>query len=94
MKINSDFRILGFNSPYQDADTVVFGAPFDGTSSFVRVRASSPAIRNDSYGIETYSPYQYRDMAEIKGHDLGIWIFPSVIPTRLLKKSEIAQEES
>lgn len=72
VKINSDFRILGFNSAYADADLIVFGAPFDGTVSFRPGSRFGPsAIRNESYGIETYSPYQGKDMAELRGHDLG-----------------------
>lgn len=72
MKINSDFKILGFDSPYDDADIVVFGAPFDGTVSYRPGSRFGPsAIRNESYGIETYSPYQDKDMTDIKAHDLG-----------------------
>lgn len=72
MKLNSDLKILGFDCPYQDADVVVFGAPFDGTVSFRPGSRFGPsAIRGDSYGIETYSPYQDKDLAEIKGHDMG-----------------------
>lgn len=72
MKINSEFKILGFDSPYEDADIVVFGAPFDGTVSFRPGSRFGPsAIRNESYGIETYSPYQDKDMTDLKGHDLG-----------------------
>jgi len=72
MRINSDFKILGFDSSYDDADIVVFGAPFDGTVSYRPGSRFGPsAIRNESYGIETYSPYQDKDMTDIKAHDLG-----------------------
>lgn len=77
MKINSEFKILGFDSPYEDADIVVFGAPFDGTVSFRPGSRFGPsAIRNESYGIETYSPYQDKDMTDLKGHDLGDLVLP------------------
>jgi agmatinase len=72
MKINSDFRILGFDAAYEEADIVVFGAPFDGTVSYrPGARFGPSAIRNESFGIETYSPYLDRDLADIMGHDMG-----------------------
>jgi agmatinase len=72
MKLNSAVRILGFENAYEESDIVVFGAPFDGTVSFRPGSRFGPmAIRNESYGIETYSPYQDRDLEDIKGHDLG-----------------------
>ncbi len=72
MKLNSAVRILGFEDAYEESDIVVFGAPFDGTVSFrPGSRFGPPAIRNESYGIETYSPYQNQDLIDIKGHDLG-----------------------
>lgn len=72
MKLNSAVRILGFENAYEESDIVVFGAPFDGTVSFrPGSRFGPPAIRNESYGIETYSPYQDRDLEDIKGHDFG-----------------------
>lgn len=72
MKLNSDLRILGFDTPYDQAGIAVFGAPFDGTVSFRPGSRFGPsAIRNESNGIETYSPYQDRDLIDIKGHDLG-----------------------
>jgi agmatinase len=65
-------NILGFETPYHDADIVVFGAPFDGTVSYRPGSRFGPAaIRNESFGIETYSPYQDADLNDIKGHDAG-----------------------
>lgn len=72
MKQNPEISILGFEDSYQESDIVVFGAPFDGTVSFRPGSRFGPsAIRNESYGIETYSPYQNADLTEIKGHDAG-----------------------
>ena len=42
---------------------VLFGAPFDSTTSYrPGARFGSAAIRHESYGLETYSPYQDKDL--------------------------------
>ena len=49
-----------------------FGAPFDSTTSFrPGARFGSAAIRHESFGLETYSPYQDRDLADISVFDCG-----------------------
>lgn len=63
---------LGCDSEYRDARIVLFGAPFDSTTSFrPGTRFASRAMRGDSYGLETYSPYQDRDMEELAVCDSG-----------------------
>ncbi len=63
---------LGCESEYEEARIVLFGAPFDGTTSFrPGARFASAAMRGDSYGLETYSPYQDRDLSEIRVFDGG-----------------------
>ncbi|NLH02185.1 MAG: agmatinase [Clostridiales bacterium] len=63
---------LGCGADFESADIVLFGAPFDGTTSFrPGTRFGPSAIRNESFGIETYSPYQDRDLAEISVCDIG-----------------------
>ncbi|NMA65219.1 MAG: agmatinase, partial [Clostridiaceae bacterium] len=72
MKQNPELSILGFENSYEESDIIVFGAPFDGTVSFRPGSRFGPsAIRNESYGIETYSPYQNADLTDIKGNDAG-----------------------
>lgn len=57
---------------YEDADIVLFGAPSDSTTSFrPGTRFASQAMRDDSVGLETYSPYLDKDLSEIKFHDAG-----------------------
>lgn len=57
---------------YNDADIVLFGAPFDSTTSFrPGARFAGKAIRADSFGIETYSPYQDADLLNLKLFDGG-----------------------
>lgn len=63
---------IGCDCEYEDADKVIFGAPFDGTTSYrPGTRFASQYIRNESYGIETYSPYQDKDLEDIKVFDGG-----------------------
>lgn len=63
---------MGFDWEFDQADTVVFGAPFDSTTSFrPGTRFGSDAIRRESYGLETYSPYQDRDLEDSRVMDAG-----------------------
>ena len=60
------------DSNYPDADYVIFGAPFDGTSSFRKGSRLAPsAIREASYNFETYNHYFDIDLADIPFHDAG-----------------------
>lgn len=57
---------------YDESDIVLFGAPFDGTTSYrPGTRFASATIRNESYGIETYSPYLDKDLMDVKVFDAG-----------------------
>lgn len=56
---------LGCDKPYEQADTVIFGAPFDSTTSFrPGTRFASRSMRMDSYALETYSPYLEADTSD------------------------------
>lgn len=51
---------------------VLFGAPFDSTTSFrPGARFGSSAVRHESFGIETYSPYQNKDLEDTCIFDSG-----------------------
>lgn len=63
---------ISCDKEYSQADTVIFGAPFDGTTSYrPGTRFGGKQIRAESYGIETYSPYQDMDLEELKVYDGG-----------------------
>ena len=63
---------IACDSEYQDSKIVIFGAGFDGTTSFrPGTRFAPAAIRNESFGIETYSPYQDKDMLDYSFFDSG-----------------------
>ena len=57
---------------YAEARTVIFGAPFDSTTSFrPGARFASRAMRSESFGLETYSPYQDKDLVDYAIMDSG-----------------------
>lgn len=64
---------IACDAEYDEADFVLWGAPFDSTTSFrPGTRFASSAIRHESFGIETYSPYLDKDMEEdLKAFDAG-----------------------
>jgi len=63
---------IGCDSNYEESEIVLFGAPFDSTTSFrPGARFGSSAIRHESFGIETYSPYQDKDLTDLKVFDCG-----------------------
>lgn len=65
-------NFIGCDSDYENADTVLFGAPFDSTTSFrPGARFGCSAIRHESFGLETYSPYQDRDLTDCRIFDSG-----------------------
>ncbi|WP_207941516.1 agmatinase [Enterococcus sp. DIV2402] len=71
MKANIE-TFIGCEASFEEAQTVLFGAPFDSTTSFrPGTRFASRAIRGDSFGLETYSPYQDKDLEDIAVFDSG-----------------------
>jgi agmatinase len=63
---------IGCDDEYSDSNIVIFGAPFDGTTSYRPGTRFAPShIRNESYGIETYSPYLGLDLNDYKIFDGG-----------------------
>ena len=63
---------IGCDNGYDESKIVIFGAPFDSTTSFrPGTRFASKAMRSESFGIETYSTYQDKDLEDIKVFDGG-----------------------
>ncbi len=63
---------IGCDAGYEDASLVIFGAPFDSTTSYrPGTRYGSSAIRHESFGLETYSPYQDEDLTDHAVFDHG-----------------------
>lgn len=71
MKQNVE-TFIGCDANFEEAKIVLFGAPFDSTTSYrPGARFGSSAIRHESFGLETYSPYQNKDLCDIKVFDYG-----------------------
>ena len=65
-------NFIGCDSSYEDSSIVLFGAPFDSTTSYrPGARFGPSAIRHESYGLETYSPYQDKDLTDYRTFDCG-----------------------
>ena len=63
---------IGCESSFAEASIVLYGAPFDSTTSFrPGARFGPAAMRHESFGLETYSPYQDRDLMDISVFDSG-----------------------
>ncbi len=63
---------FGCSSAYEEAQIVLFGAPFDSTTSFrPGTRFASKVMRGDSFGLESYSPYQDKDLCDRLLFDAG-----------------------
>lgn len=63
---------IGCDNDYESSGIAIFGAPFDSTTSFrPGTRFASKVMREESFGIETYSPYQDKDLEDIEVFDCG-----------------------
>lgn len=63
---------IGCEATFDEADLVVYGAPFDGTTSFRPGTRFAPGImRLESYGLESYSPYLDLDLEDYCVFDGG-----------------------
>ena len=82
---NNVETFLCCDKSWEEAKTVLFGAPFDSTTSFrPGTRFGSGAIRRESYGLESYSPYQDKDLEDIKVFDGGDLELPFGNPRKAL----------
>ena len=82
-------NFIGCGGEYEESRIVIFGAPFDSTTSFrPGTRFGSQAIRNESYGLETYSPYQKKDLTDFKIFDSGDLELPIGDTARVLHQIE------
>jgi agmatinase len=65
-------NFIGCDSDYTSAEIVLYGAPYDSTTSFrPGARFGPSAMRHESFGLETYSPYQDRDLTDYAIFDSG-----------------------
>lgn len=85
---------IGCDCDYVDSKIVIFGAPYDSTTSFrPGTRFGPSAMRNESFGIETYSPYQDKDLLDINVFDSGDLELIFGTPEKALSDIEAAADE-
>ena len=90
--MNSNFlptKFLGCDKTFNDSDYVIFGAPFDGTTTFrPGTRFAPQTMRSESIGLETYSPYFDIDIEDFNIHDAGDLDLPFGSTKKALLKIE------
>ncbi|MEM2104901.1 MAG: agmatinase [Candidatus Bathyarchaeia archaeon] len=83
----------GFQKTFEAADYVVFGVPFDVTSTYrTGARFGPTAIRQASLNIETYSFRTGVDVEDLKIHDLGDLHISTDTKETLKRTAEVAAE--
>ena len=88
MKPNIE-TFIGCDNSYEESKIVLLGAPFDSTTSFrPGTRFASKAMRSESFGIETYSPYQDGDLEDFAVFDSGDLELPFGNTQRVLDQIE------
>ncbi|MGP2655521.1 agmatinase [Malaciobacter sp. WC5094] len=71
MKAQSN-TFIGFEDDFSSSQAVLFGVPFDGTTSFKPGARFAPStMREESWAIESYSPYLDKDLEDLKLFDYG-----------------------
>ncbi len=87
-------QFIGCDKPFEEGKVVLFGAPFDGTTSYrPGTRFAPTAIRPDSYGLETYSPYLDLDLEDFLISDIGDVDVPFGNPPKALAAIKAVAEE-
>lgn len=88
-------QFIGCDRTFDEADVVLFGAPYDSTTSFrPGTRFGPSAMRSESFGIETYSMLQDRDIADdARVFDSGDLELPFGAPDRALEMIEARAAE-
>lgn len=80
-------RYLESRRSPEPGDIAIFGVPFDGTTSFrPGTRFGPDHIRTASIVLESYSPDQDRDLADIGYCDLGNLEVPMGPPTPMVER--------
>ena len=71
-KFSNISKFMSMDNPYEESSVVVFGVGFDGTTSNrPGTRFASSSMRQEFYGLETYSPKLSLDLEDYKICDIG-----------------------
>ncbi|WP_010300188.1 agmatinase [Kurthia senegalensis] len=89
MLSKNNVQFIGCEANFEEATHVLFGAPFDGTTSYrPGTRFGPAAVRMESFGLETYSPYQQKDLVDASILDSGDLEFPFGNTKKVLEQIE------
>lgn len=87
-------NFMGSLASVDEASSLLFGAPFDGTTSFMPgTRLGPNRIREASHGLEMYSPLQDRSLDEVALVDLGDIELPFGNVSEALERIEAVSRE-
>lgn len=76
---------IGLDASFAEASCVVFGAGMDSTTSYrPGTRFAMATMRKESFGLETYSPYQDLDLEDFSIFDAGDLELPFGNPRKAL----------
>ena len=88
-------NFIGCDSSFEEAEIVLYGAPFDSTTSFrPGARFGPSAIRHESFGLETYSLIRIVTLWISRYLTVEIWSFASAAVKRRLLTYRIVQRKS
>ncbi len=76
MRSFSEFKFLSATSSFEECRGVVIGCPLESSTSIPGCSRAPNYIREASWRIESYSPYQRKDLKEIPLCDLGNFLLP------------------
>lgn len=83
----------GYKSDIKNSKYIVFGVPYDATTSYRPGTRDGPAaIREASLNIESYSYFSKKDMIEVRIHDLGDIILTGSQQNKLSQISVILKQ--
>src|SRR5687767_12492000 len=93
-KLVSPRHFIGAEAARDEADWVIVGMPYDGTCSYrPGTRFAPGAIREASWGLETYSPIINRDLEDYNINDAGDLDLPFGNRDEVLKLIRLAADD-
>lgn len=88
-RLSNAAQFLAMEASYEEANVVIFGASFDGTTSYrPGTRFASGQMRCESDGIEPYSPLLRLDLEDFSICDAGDVVLSNGNPPKILSEIE------
>jgi len=91
--VQSSYSFAACEWNYEDATYVIFGAPFDATTSFFSGARNGPrAIRDMSWNFEFYLPEHDVEMSDIPVYDGGDIELPVIVDQAVAEITELTAQ--